>query len=78
MKSYFLVSIMIGMSAAFGLQAQSDISLHEVTLRDVPVYGRRPLQEIGTQKTLLDSVALRENVTNSLADVLSRQSSIFI
>lgn len=66
------------LSTAPFLWGQSDSPGWEVTIRDIPIHGHRPLQEIGTQKTVLDSVALRENATNSLADVLSRQSSIFI
>lgn len=44
----------------------------------VTVEGRRILRDIGVQKTTLDTVVLRDNVTRSLADVLSQNSSIFI
>ncbi len=42
------------------------------------VVGRRMMADIGNQRTVLDTSALRENVTNSLADVLSQNTSIFI
>lgn len=47
-------------------------------LRDVDVAGCRPMKEIGVSRTRLDSVALRENVALSLADVLAYNSSIFV
>lgn len=52
----------------------------ERTLRTetVTVRAQRSLRDIGAQKTPLDTTVLRENITNSLADVLSQNSSIFI
>lgn len=47
-------------------------------LEPVLVEGGRRLEDIGVQRTKLDSVALRENITNSMAEVLSLNSSIFI
>lgn len=49
-----------------------------VNIDAVSVYGRRPLKDIGVQRTELDSTMLRENITNSLADVLSQNTAIFI
>ena len=45
---------------------------------EVTVYGRRPLKEIGVQQTRFDSVALKENIALSMADVLTFNSSIFV
>lgn len=52
----------------------------ERTLRADPVTVRaaRALRDIGAQKTPLDTSALRESITHSLADVLAQNSSIFI
>ena len=47
-------------------------------LRDLVVSGRRPLKEIGVQRTVFDSLALRENVALSMADVLTFNSSVFV
>lgn len=47
-------------------------------LRDVVVWGRRPMKEIGVQKTAFDSLALKENVALSMADVLTFNSSVFV
>ena len=47
-------------------------------LREVTVIGRRPMREIGVQKTRFDSLALKENVALSMADVLTYNSGIFV
>jgi len=60
------------------LTAQRGSSKNPVSLKEVTVSARRTLSNIGVQKTELDSASLRENITNSLADVLSQNSTIFI
>lgn len=45
---------------------------------EVTIYGKRPMKDIGVQKTHLDSVALKENIALSMADVLTFNSSIFV
>lgn len=47
-------------------------------LREVTVSARRSLKDIGTQQTRLDSLALKENVALSMADILAYNSSIFV
>lgn len=47
-------------------------------LREVTVRGHRPMKEIGTQLTRLDSAALKENIGQSIADVLTYNSSVFV
>lgn len=49
-----------------------------IELDPVQVAAGKPLEEIGIQMTPLDSVTLRENITNSMAEVLASGSSIFI
>lgn len=49
-----------------------------VALHDVIIYGKRPLKEIGAQKTAFDSTQLKENISLSMADVLTYNSSIFV
>lgn len=58
----------------------SNAPAQERTLRADPVTVRaqRALRDIGAQKTPLDTTALRENITQSLADVLSQNTSVFI
>ena len=42
------------------------------------VYGNRPMKEIGVQQTKLDSIQLKENISLSMADVLTFNSAIFV
>ena len=49
-----------------------------VPIKEVTVYGRRPMKEIGVQQTKFDSVQLKENIALSIADVLTFNSSIFV
>ena len=48
------------------------------TIPGVTVYGQRPMKEIGAQLTRFDSLALKENIALSMADVLTFNSSIFV
>ena len=47
-------------------------------LGEVTALGGRPMKEIGVQKTTFDSLALKENVALSMADVLAYNSSVFV
>ena len=47
-------------------------------LDEVVVTSRRPMKEIGVQKTVFDSLALKENIALSMADVLTYNSSVFV
>ena len=71
------------------LRAQSDQSAKDtgaaawrekgvVAIREVPVWGQRPMKSIGVQETKFDSVVLKENIALSIADVLPFNSSIFV
>ena len=62
--------------AGFSVRAQ--LQERNIVIDSVRVTARRVLKDIGTQKSALDTVALRESVTNSLAEVLSQNSPVFI
>ncbi len=47
-------------------------------LREVTVMSRRPIRDIGIEQTRIDSAALRENIAQSLADVLAYNSAVFV
>lgn len=47
-------------------------------LDDVTVTAQRPLSRIGIQYTSIDSAALRDNISLSMADVLGFNSSVFV
>lgn len=49
-----------------------------VPIREIGVTARRPMKEIGVQKTRLDTLVLHENIALSMADVLTFNTSIFV
>lgn len=59
--------------AATTASAQRTIQLPEITSSAV-----RPMSDIGLQRTDFDSLALKENIALSMADVLAYNSSLFV
>lgn len=49
-----------------------------IVLREVNVVAKRPMKDIGVQKTKFDSLVLKENIALSMADILTFNSSIFV
>lgn len=48
------------------------------SLKRVDVTARRRLRDTGVQQTVLDSLQLRENISLSMADILTRHSTLFV
>ncbi len=69
-------SVSDGLPSAFGPSSSSPAETIEID--GVSVTGRRPLAAIGVQATRIDTLVTRDNITNSLADVLTQGSAIFI
>ena len=59
--------------AAAEARPERNIAIHEV-----PIWGRRPMKEIGVERTTFDSVTLKENIALSIADVLTFNSPLFV
>lgn len=49
-----------------------------VPIEEVMVQGRRPMKEIGVQRTHIEEPVLHDNIASSMADVLTYGSSIFV
>lgn len=47
-------------------------------LDELLVTARRPLKEIGLQATRIDSAALKENIAQSMADILTYNSALYV
>lgn len=47
-------------------------------INEVEITARRPLRQIGVQRTVLDSAVMRDNIASSLADALTAGSNVFI
>ena len=69
-----IIGIMLLLPGVLGAQRLSK-GLH---IPEVTIYGKRPMKDIGVQKTQMDSVVLKENIALSMADVLTFNSSIFV
>ena len=59
-------------------QESKDPISREIQIKEVTVLARRPIKEIGTQQTHFDTLVLKENISLSMADVLTFNSSIFV
>ena len=49
-----------------------------INLNEFTVTARRPIKEIGVEKTSFDSIALKESIALSMADILSFNSAIYV
>ena len=69
------IALLLLCSASFAQKKEVNWSLK---IPEVTVIGQRPMKEIGTQQTKFDSIALKENIALSMADILTFNSSIFV
>ncbi len=58
--------------------AQQPPVARTVDIREVSVWGRRPMKLIGTERTDLDSSALRQSIALSVADLLTLRTPVFV
>ena len=78
----YKITIILLISSLF-IVAENDDELKDMMrgtrrLPEVEVFGKRPLKEIGTTQTKMDSITLKENIALSIADVLTFNSPIFV
>lgn len=71
-----IATIVLGLGIIMPVYAQNTPRVNK--LREIVVWGKRPMKEIGVQKTAFDSVALKENIALSMADILTFNSSVFV
>lgn len=67
----FFILIII---SAYSLKAQ-DVINH---LDEFTVTARRPIKDVGVEKTTFDSLALKENIALTMADILTYNSSVYV
>lgn len=77
MKKSYLILILLFIPLLSPAQ-NSKTNRRPIPIREVIVNGVRPMKEIGAQITKFDSLALKENIALSMADVLSFNSAIFV
>ena len=77
-----VAAVAVEIATAELASAQSKVSAdwvrNGIDIDEVPIYGLRPMKEIGTQQTKFDSLALKENISLSMADILTFHSSLFV
>ncbi|MDE7126172.1 MAG: Plug domain-containing protein, partial [Muribaculaceae bacterium] len=73
---YIVVTCML--VGYYGSMHSQGMSSRFHRLDELVVTSRRPMKEIGMQKTALDSAALKENIALSMADVLAYNTSVFV
>lgn len=77
MNRYFIIGVLL-LFVLRGYTQEEDKKIWKINLDQVEVSGQRKFEDVGATKTKIDTVVLRESVTNSLADVLSQSTSVFI
>ncbi len=55
-----------------------DWSRRVFRIPEVTIFGKRPMKEIGTQQTKFDTLTLKENISLSMADIITFNSSVFV
>ncbi len=73
-----LTRMLCAACAATGMCVSAQDGVRVRQLGEAVAWGRRPMKEIGVQKTTFDSLALKENIALSMADVLTYNSSVFV
>ena len=72
-----VIIIVFSLLVVTGVSAQSLMQrIHQ--LNEVVVTAKRSMKDIGVQKTTFDSLALKENIALSMADILTFNSSVFV
>lgn len=77
MKKLHIILLFVLFPTLVLSQEDDDIKWY-LNLPEVTIYAERPIKEIGTQQTRLDSIVLSENIALSVADVLTFNSPIFV
>ncbi len=79
MKQLLLICLVLLPTMLFAQEdAERDWLRKGIHIKEITVYGQRPMKEIGTQQTKFDSLVLKENIALSMADILTFNSSIFV
>lgn len=77
MKRFIIILLVVFLSGA-RLWAQDSDTLRTINVEGVVVKAARSLRDIGVQKSPLSEQVLTESVTLSMAEVLAKNSTIFI
>lgn len=73
-----LCGLVLALMAWAGTASMSAQHSDKQRLDNITIIGHRPIKEIGVKKTTFDSLALKENIALSMADILTFNSSVFV
>ena len=73
-----LTTLCLMLTSLLATAQESDWVRNGIHIPEVAVFGNRPIKEIGAQQTKFDTLALKENIALSMADVLTFNSAIFV
>ena len=77
MRRWLIISVLL--TVVMSVKAQERDWLRDgLEIPDVTVTARRPMRDIGVDQTKIDSAMLHQNISLSMADILSFNSSIFV
>ena len=77
-KLFAILAGVLSFLPAHAQEGYSDWQNKGIKIDPVTVTGRRPIKDIGVQETKFDSTVMRENIAQSMADILTFNSSIFV
>ncbi len=72
------IIIVLMLVSTLSVRAERDWLRDGLEIPDVEVVAQRPMRDIGVEQTKIDSAMLRQNISLSMADILSFNSSIFV
>lgn len=77
MKRIFAYIALLGLAGLPSL-AQQQKEAYQLSIQEVTVQGKRPLKQVGIQRTVLDSLTLHDNIAQSMADILTQNATVFV
>jgi len=78
MRRLLLISVLSALSLPLLAQQRDERPAWSLDIEGVKVVTERHIKDIGVQKVVMDTVALRDNIALSLADILTQNSTVFI
>lgn len=79
MKYISFLSILMLLSVGGFSQSSRDTTHYwHLRIKEARIVAKRPMKEIGVQKTSFDSLQLKENIALSMADILTYNAPVFV
>lgn len=73
-----IICILLLCIAFVPVQAQQEKEAYQLEMEELSVQGKRPLKQVGIQRTTLDSLTLHDNIAQSMADILTQNATVFV